>query len=165
MISGMNNFRRALYRKTFRIFFVLMEITRDFRRSLSIISVGWWMECTIEHIIDKRGHPLAAEIDVVKNRFIGKSSEILLITELLFCHKNIRILESWSSSLFLYFESFLPPYTELIAESYINSLFFCFKLNIYWGMPFEFLRIVSIISIEIFFSAYINGTDVNKLFK
>jgi hypothetical protein len=67
----------------------------------------------------------------MKNRFIGKISEILLITELLFCYKNIKILGSRSSSFFLYSENFLPPYIELIAEFYINFLFFYFKLSIY----------------------------------
>jgi hypothetical protein len=89
------------------------------------------MECTIEYIINRGGHPLAAEIDIMKSKFIKKASEILSITKLLFCHKNIRISEFRNSSFFLYFESFLPPYTELITESYINSLFFYFKLNVY----------------------------------
>jgi hypothetical protein len=89
------------------------------------------MECTIEYIINKKKHPLAAEMNVVKNRFIKKISEILSITELLSCHKNIRISESRSSSPFLYFENFLPPYIKLIAEFYINSLFFYFKSSIH----------------------------------
>jgi hypothetical protein len=161
----MNSFRRALYRKTSRIFFVLMEITRDFRRSLLIISINKWMECRVEYIIDKGEHPLTAEMDIIKNRFIRKISEILPITELLFCYRNIRISEFRSNSLFLYSESFFPPHTKLIAEFYINFLFFCFKLSIHWGIPFEFLRIVLIILIEISFSAYVNGTDVNRLFK
>jgi hypothetical protein len=142
-----------------------MKITRDFRRSLSIILVGGWMEYTIEYIINRERHSLAAEIDVVKNRFIKKISEILLITELLFCHKNIRISKFRNNSFFLYFESFLPPYIELIAESHINFLFFYFKLSIHWGMPFEFLRVISVILIKVFFSACANGTDVNRLFK
>jgi hypothetical protein len=86
------------------------------------------MECTVEHIIDRGGYPLAAEMGIMENRFIGKVSEALLITELLFCHKNIKILEFRGSSSFLYFESFLPPYIKLIAEFHINSLFF-FNLN------------------------------------
>jgi hypothetical protein len=127
----MNSFRRALYKKTFYIFFVLIKIIRDFRRSLLIISINRWIECTVEYIINKKKHPLAAEIDVVENRFIRKASEILLITELLFYHRNIKILGSRNNSFFLYSESFLPPYIKLIAEFYINSLFFYFKLNIY----------------------------------
>jgi hypothetical protein len=89
------------------------------------------MKCTIEYIINKRGHPLAAEVDIMENKFIGKASEILLITELLFCYRNIRILEFRGSSFSLYSESFFPPYIELIAEFYINSLFFYFKSSIH----------------------------------
>jgi hypothetical protein len=123
------------------------------------------MECTIKYIINKGKHPLAAEVDIVENKFIMKAFETLLITELLSCHKNIKILEFLGSSPFSYSENFLPPHIELIAESYINSLFFCFKSNIHWGMPFEFLRVVSVIPIKIFFSACANGTDVNRLSK
>jgi hypothetical protein len=123
------------------------------------------MEYTVKHIINKGGHPLAAEVGIVENRFIRKASEILSITELLFCYKNIRISGFRNSSLSLYSESFFPPYTELIAESYINSLFFCFKLSIHWEMSFEFLRIIPIVPIKVFFSVCANGTDVNRLFK
>jgi hypothetical protein len=89
------------------------------------------MECTVKYIIDKGRHPLTAEINIVENRFIGKISEILSITELLFCYKNIRISEFRDNSFFLYSESFLPSHIKLIAEFYINSLFFCFKLSIH----------------------------------
>jgi hypothetical protein len=123
------------------------------------------MKCTVEYFINKGGYPLTAEVDIVESKFIGKASEILLITKLLFCHRNIRILEFRNSSLFLYSESFLPPYIKLIIESYINSLFFYFKSSIHWGMPFEFLRVVSVILIEASFSACANGTDVNRLSK
>jgi hypothetical protein len=89
------------------------------------------MECTVKYIINKKEHPLAAEINIIENKFIKKTSEILPITELLSCHKNIKISEFRNNSLFLYSESFLPPYTELITEFYTNFLFFYFKLNIH----------------------------------
>jgi hypothetical protein len=89
------------------------------------------MEYTVEYTIDKEKHPLTAEMDIMKNRLIGKTSEILLITKLLSYHKNIKISGSRCNSPFLYFESFLPPYIELIAESHTNFLFFCFKSNIH----------------------------------
>jgi hypothetical protein len=123
------------------------------------------MECTVEHTINKRKYPLTAKINIMENRPIKKASEILPITELLFCHKNIKISEFRSSSPSSHSENFLPPYIKLIAEFYINSLFFYFKSNIYWGMPFEFLRIISVIFIKASFSICANGTDVNRLSK